>query len=121
MYEPTWHAPRTIEEAVAALDAADGARPIAGGTDLAVRILDGEARPPSIVDVGWIPGLDAVTVSSPAPGVERVEIGARVTHAAAAAHPLLRARVPALAAACATVGSRQVRERGTLCGNVANA
>jgi carbon-monoxide dehydrogenase medium subunit len=121
MYEPAWHAPRTIEEAVAALDAADGARPIAGGTDLAVRILDGGERPPAIVDVGWIPGLDAVTVSSPAPGVERVEIGARVTHAAAAAHPLLRARVPALAAACATVGSRQVRERGTLCGNVANA
>jgi len=121
MVEPAWHAPRTIEEALAALDAVEGARPIAGGTDLAVRILSGEARPPAIVDLGRVPGLDSVTVSRPAHGVERVEIGARVTHAAVAAHPFLRVRVPALAEACATVGSRQIRERGTLCGNVANA
>ncbi|MBM3308451.1 MAG: FAD binding domain-containing protein, partial [Candidatus Eisenbacteria bacterium] len=49
MYAPAWYAPRTVEEALAALDAADGARPIAGGTDLAVRILDGAARPPVLV------------------------------------------------------------------------
>ncbi|MBM3308297.1 MAG: FAD binding domain-containing protein, partial [Candidatus Eisenbacteria bacterium] len=114
-------APRTVEEALAALDAADGARPIAGGTDLAVRILDGAARPPVLVDLGRVAGLDAIVVGEPTPGVARVEIGALATHAAVAAHPVVRDRAPALAAACRTIGSRQVRERGTLCGNVANA
>lgn len=121
MYEPTWVAPRTVGEALAALDAADGARPIAGGTDLAVRILNGTARPPAIVDLGRIADLGTIDVMSPAPGVDRVEFGALATHAAVAAHPFVRKRAPVLAAACLTVGSRQVRERGTLCGNVVNA
>jgi CO/xanthine dehydrogenase FAD-binding subunit len=121
MHAPTWVMPRTLDEALAALDAADGARPIAGGTDLAVRILNGTVRPPAIVDLGRIPGLDAVNITSPVPGVDRVELGALATHAAVAAHPFVRERVPVLAAACLTVGSRQIRERGTLCGNVVNA
>lgn len=121
MHEPTWAAPRTIEDALAALDAADGARPIAGGTDLAVRILNGTVRPPVLVDLGRISELEAIEMTSPAPGVERVEFGALATHAAICAHPFVRERVPVLAAACLTVGSRQIRERGTLCGNVVNA
>jgi CO/xanthine dehydrogenase FAD-binding subunit len=121
MHEPAWVLPRTIEDALDALDAADGARPIAGGTDLAVRILNGTVRPPAIVDLGRIADLDRIDVSSPAPGVERVEFGALATHAAVLAHPFVRERVPVLAAACLTVGSRQIRERGTLCGNVVNA
>jgi len=120
MYEPTWVAPRTVGEALAALDAADGARPIAGGTDLAVRILNGTVRPPAIVDLGRIDELRPIDATSGAPGVDHVEIGALATHAAVSGHPFVRERVPVLAAACLTVGSRQIRERGTLCGNVTN-
>ena len=50
-----------------------------------------------------------------------LSIGAACTHAQTQADPLIRTHFPALAAACGNVGSQQVRNRGTVGGNIANA
>ncbi|KAF5032604.1 FAD binding domain in molybdopterin dehydrogenase [anaerobic digester metagenome] len=91
-----------------------GARPLAGGTDLLVRL---RRQPPcDVALLEGIPGLDAV-------GLEdgQVRLGATVTHARLLAHPLVRERLPALARALAVLGSPLVRNMGTLGGNIATA
>lgn len=50
-----------------------------------------------------------------------LSIGAACTHTQTETDPLVRAHFPALAAACGNVGSKQIRNRGTLGGSVANA
>jgi CO/xanthine dehydrogenase FAD-binding subunit len=52
---------------------------------------------------------------------DAIRIGAAVTFAEAAASPLLRAAAPLLVEACLSVGSPQIRNAGTLGGNIANA
>lgn len=115
MYEPTWRFPTTVDELSAMLRHEDGARIIAGGTDLAVRIRSGEERPAVLVDVGRVEELSRVSAG------ERVEIGATTTHARIAGDPTLAAAAPVLAEACRAVGSPQIRSRGTIGGNIANA
>jgi CO/xanthine dehydrogenase FAD-binding subunit len=51
----------------------------------------------------------------------QITVGAAVTFAEAAASPLLRSAAPLLVAACLSVGSPQIRNAGTLGGNIANA
>jgi carbon-monoxide dehydrogenase medium subunit len=110
--------PATLAEALAILDAqGPGARVLAGGTDLLIRLRDGSLRPAVVVDVKRIPEL--------APGIGldggTVRIGAATTMAELAASPLVRRHFPALAEAAAVVGSVQIRNRATLGGNLANA
>lgn len=50
-----------------------------------------------------------------------LSIGAACTHSQVEEHPLVRQHFPALAAACGNVGSKQVRNRGTVGGSVGNA
>ena len=50
-----------------------------------------------------------------------LSIGAACTHSQVEEHPLVRQYFPALAAACGNVGSKQVRNRGTVGGSVGNA
>lgn len=50
-----------------------------------------------------------------------LSVGAACTHSQVEAHPLVRQYFPALAAACGNVGSKQVRNRGTVGGSVGNA
>lgn len=50
-----------------------------------------------------------------------LRLGALATHRQVQTHPLVAKRLPLLAAACATIGGRQIQTRGTLGGNVANA
>jgi len=119
MYEPLWERPSTVGEVEAILaSAGDRARLIAGGTDLAVLIKRGEVRPEILVDLGFVDGMSRVDVGRSG---ERVEIGALTTHARIARDHTLHARATALAQACRTVGSPQIRARGTIGGNIVNA
>jgi CO/xanthine dehydrogenase FAD-binding subunit len=52
---------------------------------------------------------------------DRIEMGAMVTHGQVCASSLIRQKAPILADACATVGSPQIRNMGTLVGNIVNA
>jgi aerobic carbon-monoxide dehydrogenase medium subunit len=108
-------APTTLEEAVRTLASAPGAKLLAGGMSLIPAMKHRLAQPPLVVDIGRVPGLDAIAEEG-----QRLRIGARATHAAIAAHPAARA-LPILADAAAVIGDVQVRCRGTFGGSLVHA
>ncbi len=98
--------PTTVAEAVEALEA--GVTPLAGGTDLMVEVNFGHSRPARVMALRRIDELAEW---------DEVRIGAGVTW-----RRIERAGTPrALAQAARTVGSPQIRNAGTLGGNVATA
>ena len=115
MYEPKWVLPKTIDEAVEAL-ADESSRPIAGATDLAVRIRADHAGPATLVDLTGVPELAMIGVDG-----DTLTIGAAASHAAVSRHDIVAHRAAVLAEACGTVGAPQIRARGTIGGNLANA
>lgn len=109
-----FQAASTLADARAA--AAAGAKLMAGGQSLLPSIRLGMSQPESVADLSAVPGLSGITVSG---GV--VRIGALTTHAAVAASAEVAAAIPALADLAGRIGDRQVRNRGTIGGSVANA
>jgi carbon-monoxide dehydrogenase medium subunit len=109
--------PSTVEEALATLASHRGrGRIIAGGSDLMLQLQRGERSVGCLVDISRIPGLDEIVLHD-----SHAVIGAMATHAAIARSPLLQQHAPALADACSRIGSPQIRNVGTLAGNVVNA
>jgi carbon-monoxide dehydrogenase medium subunit len=106
--------PASLEAAVSALGEA-GAKALAGGTDLLVRLGRREPWPQSLVDLKAIPELRVLAADDGA-----LRAGAAVTLTELAEFPRLR-EYPALAEVCRVFGARQVRARATLGGNLANA
>jgi len=86
----------------------------AGGVDLLDLMKENLLAPSTVVSLRDVPGLDAI-VEDPAGGLQ---IGAMVTLAGLAAHPLLRERYPALADAAQGSASPQIRNVATLGGNL---
>ncbi|HVC13561.1 MAG TPA: FAD binding domain-containing protein [Acidimicrobiales bacterium] len=107
--------PTTVDEAVEALTATPGAQLLAGGTDFCVEVNFGLRRPPAVVALRRVLELRRHAVTP-----ERVILGAGTTYADMGGGALADA-LPALAAAARTVGSPQIRNAGTLGGNVATA
>jgi len=93
------------------------ARPLAGGTDLIIRLRDGSIQPRVVVDLKRIAELDGEIRE----GDDGLIIGARTTMTALAADERIRRDFQALAEAAAVVGSVQIRNRATLAGNICNA
>lgn len=106
--------PATVSDAARAASA-DGAKLIAGGQTLLSSMKLGLAAPEALVDLGSIADLKGITVSG---GV--VKIGAMTTHAAVAANADVQKAIPALAELAGKIGDRQVRNRGTIGGSLAN-
>ncbi len=105
---------RSVPEALAMLgQLGPHALPIAGGTDLLVRLKQGAVGPRLLVDIAGIPELQGIALTD-----EGLRIGSLVTHAEVAASPLVRQHAPAVAAAAAAVGAPQTRNLGTLGGNL---
>ena len=110
--------PDMLADALALMADADGAaRPLAGGTDLIIRIRDGSIRPRTVVDVKGIAEFSRDI---------RIEdgwlrIGARTTMTGLLRDERIRRDYTALAEAAAYVGSVQIRNRATLAGNICNA
>jgi CO/xanthine dehydrogenase FAD-binding subunit len=108
--------PDRLDDAVAIL-AAGGARLLAGGTDLIIRLRDGSIRPDVVVDVKRVADVDdQVRVAA-----DRLVIGGRAVMTDIAAHPVVRRDFLGLAESAAVVGSVQIRNRATLAGNIGNA
>ena len=108
--------PDRLDDAVAIL-AGGGARLLAGGTDLIIRLRDGSIRPDVVVDVKRVADLDdQVRVAG-----DRVVIGGRAVMTDIVAHPVVRRDFVGLAESAAVVGSVQIRNRATLAGNIGNA
>jgi carbon-monoxide dehydrogenase medium subunit/xanthine dehydrogenase FAD-binding subunit len=120
-----FHRARDLAQAVA-LAAEHGARGrlLAGGTDLivALRKQTRAPEPLHLIDLTAIaPGGDGERLRAITLEDGRFSIGALVTHAEIVATPLVRRALPLLARACEQIGSVQIRNRGTLGGNLCNA
>jgi carbon-monoxide dehydrogenase small subunit/xanthine dehydrogenase small subunit len=114
---PASYRPRSLEEAVELLAQRSGeVRPLAGGTDVLVKAKDGEVSRGALFDVTLVPELRGIEERG-----DHVRIGAAVSHSEMMASPLAARYVPALPGACAVIGGPQIRNRGTLGGNLANA
>jgi CO/xanthine dehydrogenase FAD-binding subunit len=108
------HLPATVDEAIDHLAAAPSSTILAGGTDLMVEVNDGHRRPSKVVVVNRIPELRSWRHD---PRSATVTIGAAVTYREMLDGPLATL-VPALSQAARTVGSPQIRNAGTLGGNL---
>ena len=97
--------------------AGDGARPLAGGTDLIIRIRDGSIRPRTVVDVKRIAEFSRDIRADDG----WLRIGARTTMTDLLRDERIGRDYTALAEAAAYVGSVQIRNRATLAGNICNA
>jgi carbon-monoxide dehydrogenase medium subunit len=107
----------TVEEALAALASLRGeGRLIAGGTDLVLQLQRGERSVRCLVDITRIPGINEIKLED-----SYIIIGAATTFAQIERSTLIRQRAPVLAEAASWVGSPQIRNVGTLAGNVVNA
>jgi len=108
----------TPDEAIDLLEKhGEAARLLMGGTDLFVRMREGDIRPHIVVDVKHLPGMRTVTYNER----EGLTVGAAVTMNQVASHPDVQARYPLLAQAAASVASYQLRNRATVGGNLCNA
>ncbi len=106
--------PATVSEAVTFLSTNRGkARIIAGGTDLILELQEGKNTCDVLVDLTQIAELKNITEEN-----GFIRIGASVTHAQAAKSELVLKHAPALAQACRKVGSLQIRNMGTIIGNI---
>ncbi|MGH2945637.1 MAG: FAD binding domain-containing protein [Solirubrobacteraceae bacterium] len=103
--------PDTWSEALELKAAHPEAKPIAGGTDLMVELNFDRIRPPAILDLTRVPELGEW-----GPDDGRLRVGAGVTYTRLIAE--LGDRLPGLAIASRTVGSPQIRNRGTVGGNL---
>ena len=104
--------PSSIEVALN-LMADDIYRPIAGGTDLIPQLrFESEAR---VLDIGSL-NLNFITEYD-----DTIEIGAACSHTMVATSPIIAKWAPLVGIASGMVGSRQIRNRGTIGGNIVNA
>jgi carbon-monoxide dehydrogenase medium subunit len=99
----------------AALLAKTGGKPLAGGQSLVAAMKLRLAQPGTLVDLAAIPGLAGVRTEG-----EAISIGAMTRHADIAASADVKRLIPAVAAVAEGIGDRQVRNRGTLGGSLAN-
>ena len=113
-----YYTPRTVAEAIGLLQRYDGqARVVGGGTDLLVETRRGLHRPvKAMVDVSHIDGLDTIVDDG-----DYIVIGCGVTHSQIVHDPRIGRFGTCLTESCSVIGGPQVRNVGTLAGNVAHA
>lgn len=109
--------PTTLAEALAVKAERPGAVPIAGGTDVMVELNFDHRRPEALLDLTRVPELAEWSTVDDSGGA--VRLGAGVPYARVIAE--LGESIPALAMASRTVGSPQIRNRGTVGGNLGAA
>lgn len=106
--------PTTWQEALAAKAERPDAVPIQGGTDVMVELNFDVRRPPALLDLNQVRELSGWETAE-----GRLRVGAGVTYTRIIAE--LGDRLPGLAQAARTVGSPQIRNRGTVGGNLGAA
>jgi CO/xanthine dehydrogenase FAD-binding subunit len=107
--------PHSLDEALRLKSEHRDALPIQGGTDVMVALNFDRSRPATVLNLSEVPELRGWTRSN-----GDVRLGAALTYAEAMRGELA-ALLPALAEASRTVGSPQIRNRGTIGGNLGTA
>jgi xanthine dehydrogenase YagS FAD-binding subunit len=115
-----WTNPTTVNEAVkllsvpsAATDIDEAPRPIAGGQDLLTTMKDYTSRPTRLVNLKQIRGLDRLTLNA-----RGLTIGALVTLSELEEHAGVRKSFPGLSEAAHSIATPQIRNLGTVGGNL---
>jgi carbon-monoxide dehydrogenase medium subunit len=111
-------APVSLNEALSLLARYKGkAKVIAGGTDIIPKLKRREIRAPEhVIDLKAIPGLDNIQYD-----VSGLSLGALVTIGAVETSAIIQEKFGVLAQAARSMASPQVRNRGTIAGNICNA
>ena len=113
-----YFAPESLEEAQQLLlDKGEGAYLLAGGTDLLVKMNHDLLKPDSVIALKHIKGLEEITFDPK----EGLKIGATALLANVAGHPDILKHYPAVAAAAKETANVQIRNMGTVAGNICNA
>lgn len=107
-----YHQPTTLEEAWRIASVVPGARFVAGGTDVMVRIREGKSRPAALVSLTRIPELSRIALGPPLV----IGAGVKISELEAVGRVM-----PVLVQAARTLGSAQIRNAATVGGNLCNA
>ena len=110
-----YYSPESLDEALSLLAELENATPVIGGTDLMIAMRNGVSVPSHVVDLNEIPELNYVKEEE---GI--IRIGATATHSQVANSPLV-AGIHSLVDSVSRIGSPQIRNRGTITGNICNA
>ena len=102
-----------LEDALLCLNSSN--KIIAGGTDLIVNIRNGLKIKGDLIDISSLRELKRIYTDN-----NYIFIGASCTHMEITQNEMIKEKLPLLYKAAATVGSTQIRNRGTIGGNVAN-
>ena len=117
MFEPDWHSPATIEEAIALkADLGDEAVVIAGGTFTGILVGTGLIRPRAFIHLGRIGGLDGIEVG------DDLRLGAMVTHRRVEqSNAVLQSAWTSVAGCFGQVASPRIRNQATVGGVLCDA
>ncbi len=117
MITELWYsAPGNLEEALQLLQEDPPYLILAGGTDLMVQYYDAREKMGRVLDISRLEELKGVEI-----GQEKVFLGSLTTHEQIYRNRELQKLTPLLSRAAGTVGATQIRNQGTLGGNLANA
>jgi xanthine dehydrogenase small subunit len=108
--------PKSVREALVMMRDDGPLTPLAGCTDVYVNLQFGTAREKRFIDLWPLAELRGISGHK-----ETLRIGALATYSDIIASPLVRRRLPMLVAAAREIGGKQIQNRGTLGGNIANA
>jgi aerobic carbon-monoxide dehydrogenase medium subunit len=112
-----YYDPRSLEEALALLDAHQGdSKVLAGGQSLMPLLNMRLARPKVVVDINQVKELNYIRSTDGSVG-----IGANARQRALQTETLIAARLPILREAAYYIAHPQIRSRGTICGSIAHA
>ncbi|MBN2426522.1 MAG: FAD binding domain-containing protein [Calditrichaceae bacterium] len=113
-----FHQPGNLDEVLKLIhNLAPSCRVIAGGTDLLVSIRQKDNEwPEHLINLADLKEIKQIHETE-----EEIIIGAAMSHDEIVNHPLIKNHIPLLAEASRQIGSQQVRNRGTIGGNICNA
>ncbi len=117
LQEYSYHRPATLDAALSLLQRED-AMPIAGGTDLMPNMKHRLFSPNHLVALKGISEMRGIRMAEGETGAAELWIGAGETLTDVAAHPLVREHFPSLATAAGAVAGPQIRNQGTIGGNL---
>lgn len=111
------YTPQNLNELVLALnEMTNKSKIVAGSTDLGIQLNKGNINPDSLLYMGYIKETKEILEKS-----DYIEIGAYVTHTELEHSPIVNKYCKAISDAAKDVGSLQIRNNGTIGGNIANA
>ena len=112
-----YFSPKTLTEAIDILLKYDNARVMAGGTDLLLRLKEGVIKAEAVVGLKKIKELDHITFNRK----KGLTIGATALLADVAKHRAIKKQYPSIALAAQKTANMQIRNMGTVIGNLCNA